>query len=154
MTILPAFNLRGKLINGFPLAISTGLQWQFFHAYAFFANAIFCYSLSFAIRIMQSKGGAASIFLIQHWDKIASCAVISVVVLFQSCRCIADIRKAEGSSPHALPHVKLQLQYPNGSLPVRLCVDEKPWQPSQLTARMLMNEDWGCETRYKSRAPK
>jgi hypothetical protein len=101
------------------------------------------------LRRIAHSGGAALLFVRKHRNAIFGALMIFSVLCMQWCRCLADLRRAQGGGSGAV-HVRVELKYDSQGLPRRVCVDARPWETALIPKLTLTNEDWGCEGRYNS----
>ena len=126
------------------------------HGSCFAACALLSLSGSVLVRRASRNDDASLDFLRRHRHGLLSTLLVVVVLLWQLCRCLADMRRAFGGFPnvyHGPGAAVVRLESDASSLlalPRRVCVDERPWETAMLPTVALVNEDWGCEGRYNS----
>jgi len=127
------------------------------HGSCFAACALLSLSGSVLVRRASRNDDASLDFLRRHRHGLLSTLLVVVVLLWQLCRSLADMRRAFGGFPnvyHGPGAAVVRLEAHDASsllaLPRRVCVDERPWETAMLPTVALVNEDWGCEGRYNS----
>jgi hypothetical protein len=119
-----------------PVYVLGGVDLQLLHAGAFLVGHVFSASIVLWLRWAESKGGAPWLFVRRYWNPIASLIIFGLVVCMQTCRCIADLRRAQPGNQLMLEHVVLNIEFETGALPKRSCIDSKPWETALMPVKV------------------